>query len=68
MRTLARARTIRTMKPLARDHGAAGAALFDFALFDIVNIQILDAVPDPARGRDRFPFRAAPRSIFPIFS
>jgi hypothetical protein len=56
------------MRPLARDDGAAGAVLFDLALFDIVNIQILDAVPNPACGRDRLPTGAAPRSSFPIFS
>jgi hypothetical protein len=56
------------MRPLARDGGAAGAVLFDFALFDIVNIQILDAVPDPACGRDRLLSGAAPRSIVPTFS
>jgi hypothetical protein len=41
------------------DYGAGGAALFD-----IVNVQILDAAPSPAHLSGRFPLRKRRRVPF----
>jgi hypothetical protein len=44
------------------DYGAGGAALFD-----IVNVQILDAAPSPAYLSGRFPLRERRRDPFVSF-
>jgi hypothetical protein len=51
------------MRPFACDDGADGAALFD-----IVNVQILDAAPSSAHRQGRFHSGSGAASLFAHFA